>query len=99
MKNFSIFKQSNELFTNELMKINEETEERGLSLSPLEVKEIIFERDKSLKNYGRVELCFDVTKEIIRKFSTSPFINKENYAESIISLQNLFYIFKMKQRI
>ncbi|MCD2346639.1 DUF6323 family protein [Clostridium guangxiense] len=84
----------NEFYANELLQTNEETEKYGLVLTLEDAKQIIKQRRKTLKGYGRIDLNFDVVKKIIKIFSSSTFINDENYVDIIIGLQETFYYLK-----
>ncbi|WP_053240710.1 DUF6323 family protein [Clostridium sp. DMHC 10] len=84
----------NEFYANELLQTNEETEKYGLVLTLEDAKQIIKQRRKTLKGYGRIDLNFDVVKKIIKIFSSSTFINDENYVDIIIGLQETFLLFK-----
>ncbi|WP_432405904.1 DUF6323 family protein [Wukongibacter sp. M2B1] len=64
------------------------------SLTLLEIKEVIKERDNILVNYGLVELGIDVLRKIIESFRSSPYIIQENYMETLIELQEIFYFVK-----
>lgn len=83
-----------EVYTNELLQLNEETKKYGLELTLEDVKQIMNIRNKVLKGYGRVELSFDVTKKLIEAFSASAFVNENNYVSILNDLQELFYYMK-----
>lgn len=83
-----------EVYINELLQVNEETKKNGLVLTFQDVKQIINVRNKVLKNYGRIELSFEVTKNLIKAFSSSAFINDNNYMCIINDLQETFYYLK-----
>lgn len=83
-----------EEYINELLQINEETKENGLVLTLEDVKQIINARNKVLKNYGRIELSFDVIKKLIKAFSSSAFINDKNYVDALNDIQETFYYLK-----
>lgn len=83
-----------ETYIDALLKINQETEEYGLVLSPEEIKNIIEVRNKVLDAYGRVELGLEVTKKLIMNFYTSAFINDENYVPTLNELHEIFYYLK-----
>ncbi len=78
----------------ELLQTNTQSEQYGLTITAEEAKEIIECRNDVLKNYGRVELEIQVTKKIIHDFCASPFINQEDYASTLIDLQEIFYYMK-----
>ncbi|MNI61826.1 hypothetical protein D3C73_1171150 [compost metagenome] len=51
-------------------------------------------RNQVLYSYGRVELSIEVTKELIEAFSSSSFIQQENYADTLNELHEIFYALK-----
>lgn len=81
-------------YINELLQTNEETKKYGLVLTLEDVKQIINVRNKVLKGYGRIELSFDVTKKMIKAFSSSAFVNDKNYVFIINDMQETFYYLK-----
>lgn len=83
-----------EVYINELLQTNEETKKYGLELTLEDSLQIINTRNKVLKNYGRIELSFEVTKKLIEGFASSAFINDKNYVEILNELQETFYYLK-----
>lgn len=79
---------------NDILAINIETAENGLSLTEEEVKSIINMRNTVLKGCGRIELGIEATKQLIKAFCTSPFINDENYVPTLNELHEIFYFLK-----
>lgn len=74
--------------------LSEDASNYNNSLTLLEIKEVIKERDNILVNYGLVELGIDVLRKIIESFRSSPYIIQENYMETLIELQEIFYFVK-----
>lgn len=79
---------------NEILQINEESQEYGLRLTPSEAEEIIKVRNDVLQSIGRVELSTDVIKKLIQSFCTSSYINQEEYASTLNDLLEIFYYMK-----
>ncbi|MFD1413596.1 DUF6323 family protein [Oceanobacillus jeddahense] len=75
----------------ELVHLNEKTTEQGLVLTPNDAKTLIVARNKILRDYARVELSIGVLKEFIEIFSSSPYINQDNYVNTLNDLQEIFY--------
>lgn len=96
LPNIFNFNQSilTEVYANDLLQLNEETKKYGLELTLEDVKQVMNARNKVLKGYGRVELSFDVTKNLVKTFSTSAFVNEKNYVSILNDLQELFYYMK-----
>ncbi|AMA51571.1 MULTISPECIES: DUF6323 family protein [Bacillus subtilis group] len=75
----------------DLLKLNEKTKEYGLVLKPNDVKNLVVSRNKVLHDHARVELGIEVLKELIEVFSTSPYMDQDNYVETLNELQEIFY--------
>jgi hypothetical protein len=75
----------------EILELNEKTKEFGLILTPDEIKNMMVARNKVLRDYGRVELSIEVTKELIEVFCTSPYIHDDNYVSTLNELHEIFY--------
>ncbi|MFD1408372.1 DUF6323 family protein [Kroppenstedtia eburnea] len=80
-----------EKMVDELLESNQKIQGSGLILTRAEIKHMIAVRNKALQDYGRVELGFDVTKELMEVFCSSPYIHGENYASTLNELHELFY--------
>lgn len=83
-----------EFYANELLQTNKEIEKYGLKLTLEDAKQIIKQRNRTLKCYGRIDLNFDVVKKIIKVFSSSTFIDDKNYVDIIAGLEETFYYLK-----
>lgn len=84
----------NRKYVNELLKSNDRSQKYGLLLNTGQIKSIIEVRNSALQNYGRVELGFNTTRNLIESFCDSAFINSENYVPALNELQELFYYMK-----
>ncbi|MFC4597815.1 DUF6323 family protein [Cohnella hongkongensis] len=78
----------------ELLELNEKTKENGLVLTLKDVQSMMAARSQILYSYGRVELSIEVTKGLVEVFSTSSFIQQENYADTLNELHEIFYYLK-----
>jgi hypothetical protein len=85
-------KQENELVA--LLSCNEKTKEFGLVLTNEEARELVLSRNESLKNYQRIEFSSGILENLIFSFCDSSYINQNNYAETLMELQDIFYMFK-----
>lgn len=83
-----------QLTPGDLLVSNEETRKYGLVITNAEAEEIIEARNRSISSHGRVELGIEVVKKIIVVFSTSAYINRDEYAETISELVDIFYYMK-----
>lgn len=83
-----------EEYLEEILMLNENIKDLELRLTRYQIKNILNTRDKTLQNYGRVELGIQVTKIIIDCFMDSNFITKENYIDTLNELHEIFYYLK-----
>ena len=83
--------------TNQLSKVietNKDTERYGLVLSEQDARAIVENRKKSLQEQKRVEFGEGITPKIIREFCDSEFVRQDNYADTIMRLQEIFCLYK-----
>ena len=78
----------------ELLELNEKSNMYGLTLNKEDIKEIINSRNNTLKNYGRIELDINVTKNIIENLYKSQYTDKDDYVYAINDLHEVFYYLK-----
>ncbi|WP_195570581.1 DUF6323 family protein [Paenibacillus sp. 1001270B_150601_E10] len=90
----SLYGPMHEQVAHEMLALNERTKEFGLTLSLEDIQAMIAARSQVLSHHGRVELSFEVTKELILSFSESSFIEQEYYADTLNELQEMFYYLK-----
>jgi Family of unknown function (DUF6323) len=81
-------------YMTEILELNEKTKKYGLVLTSQDVELMMVARSQVLHSYGRVELSIEVTKELIEIFSTSSFIQQENYLDTLNELHEIFYYLK-----
>lgn len=79
---------------NKIIACNDFTTRYNLSLTPAQAAELVETLNLSLKDNGRIEFGGGVVDKVIREFCDSPYIDMQNYAETINELIELFYYFK-----
>lgn len=82
---------------NQLSKVietNQYTERFGLVLSQEDAKLILDNRKSALRELRRVEFGEGIVAKIIHEFCDSDYIDQSNYVETIIRLQDIFYLYK-----
>lgn len=84
--------QQNQL--GKVLETNKETERFGLALTRQDAELIVQERKNSLKEQRRIEFGEGIVTKIIYEFCDSDFIDQNNYVDTIIRLQEIFYLFK-----
>ena len=77
-----------------LLETNQYTQRFGLSLTENDVRLIAEARQNSLREAQRVELGDSITPKIIYEFCDSAYISQSNYPDTIIRLQEIFFLYK-----
>lgn len=80
--------------TNIIRKTNEYSNQFGLCLTDEDIRELLIRRRECLSEQQRVEFGAGILDKIIFAFCDSDYIYQENYLETIITLQNIFYLYK-----
>lgn len=88
----AMLEQANEL--SRLIETNEIAEKYGLTLSEEDAKLIMEERRNSLKEQQRIEFGKGILSKLIYEFCDSAYIQQSDYVETIIRLQDIFYLYK-----
>jgi len=78
----------------DVLACNEESKKYGLTLSVADAQAVIEARNQSISHNGRVELGIEAVKKMIAVFCQSPYINQDDYAETINELVDIFYSMK-----
>lgn len=85
----------NQMFTvKEIMELNRITKNCDLALKKQEILSLIDRRDMILSSIGRVEVGEGILKDLILAFYDSPFIDKDNYFETVSDLLDIFYFYQ-----
>lgn len=91
-KNWLDLFQQNQLAR--VLESNNYTEKFGLVLNQQDAKLIMSERDTILKEQERIELGQPIISKIIYEFCDSSYIQQSEYVETLIKLQEIFYLYK-----
>ena len=78
----------------EILALNEVTKEYGITLTPEEAKDLSETRVKALTENERIEIGVGAVEGIIKRFSRSSYITKENYAYVLSEIAEVFYYIK-----
>ena len=87
-----VMSQKNQI--QKVMQTNQYTERFGLVLSEEEANFLVQERSSSLRQEQRVEFGEGILPKLIFQFCDSPYLSQDNYVESIVRLQEIFYLYK-----
>ena len=77
-----------------IKKCNEYTNQYGLLSSDNQINNLLERRKETLKETGRIEFRVGIIDKLIKEFCDSPYINQENYAETLYELIDIFYEYK-----
>lgn len=77
-----------------LLQCNDYTARYQLELSEEEIQQLIEHRREVLAQTGRVEFGGGILQKIILEFADSAYLYQQNYAETLMELQECFYHFK-----
>lgn len=78
----------------QLLETNQYTEKYGLTLSEKDTELLLSEKNNILKTEQRVEFGQSILPQIIYAFCDSSFLSQSNYVETLIRLQEIFYLYK-----
>lgn len=73
---------------------NQYTEKFGVKLSEQDGLLLLQSRKDNLKEQERVEFGGGIMPKLIFAFCDSPFIYQDNYVDTLIALQEMFYLYK-----
>ncbi|MEY8426664.1 DUF6323 family protein [Lachnospiraceae bacterium 46-15] len=91
-KNWMVFQKQNQLAG--ILETNRETGRFGLSLSEQDAALLLEERNHALREERRVEFGSGIMPKIIYEFCDSDFIDQNNYVDTLLRLQEIFYLYK-----
>lgn len=77
-----------------LLSLNDTTSNYGITITADGAAAIIQNRDKALFNTGRIEFGTSVTEKIVNVFCSSPYVNNDNFAETVSDLTEIFFYYK-----
>lgn len=87
-----LLQQQNQLA--KVLETNRVTGQYGLSLSEQEAQLLVAERSHALQKSRRVEFGEGIIPKIIYEFCDSDFIDQNNYVDTLVRLQDIFYLYK-----
>lgn len=77
-----------------MMDTNQTTQRFGLILSQKDAERILEERKHSLNEQRRVEFGSGIAEKVIYEFCDSAYITQNSYVNTVIRLQEIFYLYK-----
>ncbi len=95
LTNFSLGMENKaEKVKNEILKTNELSQDFGLMLSEKDAKMLEKVGRDIISETDRIEFGSSITVKIIEKFINSTYISQNDYADTIVSLIEVFYVAK-----
>ncbi len=85
---------SNQMWLKQVQATNRYTEQFGLTLSEKDTELLLAEKNRILKAEQRIEFGQSILPQIIETFCDSSFLSQNNYVETLIRLQEIFYLYK-----
>lgn len=85
---------NNQMWLKQVQETNQYTMQFGLSLSNEDTEILLAEKNNILKVERRVEFGQSILPQIIYVFCDSAYISQTNYTETLIRLQEIFYMYK-----
>lgn len=83
-----------QLWLQQVQETNRYTEKYGLRLSEQDAAVLIAEKKTVLKAERRIEFGESVLPQIIYTFCDSAYVTQENYLDTLIRLQEIFFLYK-----
>ena len=91
-QNWMVLLQQSQL--SKVMEANNATAQFGLILSQEDAMLLLEERKQTLQEQKRVEFGEGILPKIIYEFCDSDYIDQNNYVDTLIRLQEIFYLYK-----
>ncbi len=85
-------RQTTEL--SQILDCNQKTDRFGLVLTQEEVEMLLIHRKEVLETQQRIEFGESILPKLIYTFCDSPYLDEENYADTLAELMEIFYLYK-----
>lgn len=73
---------------------NQYTSQFGLALTQEDARLLLTERQNTLKEQKRIEFGASILPRLIYEFCDSAYIRQEDYVDTLIQLQDIFFLYK-----
>ena len=73
---------------------NEKSKTFGLALTEEQARELVASHHTSLARHQRVEFGYSILKPLIFTFCDSPYVDRDDYLDTLKRLQDIFYEYK-----
>ena len=78
----------------EVLDTNRQSEQYGLTLTQKDAEQLMVGRKQVLEAQRRVELRQSILPVLVETFCSSPYLNQQNYLETLLRLQEIFFCYK-----
>lgn len=83
-----------QMWLEQVRETNQYTEKYGLTLTPEDTEILLAEKKQILKKERRVEFGESLLPRIIYTFCDSSYISQDEYVDTLVRLQEIFYLYK-----
>ena len=83
-----------QMWLEQVRETNQYTEKYGLTLTPEDTEILQAEKNQILKKERRVEFGESLLPRIIYTFCDSSYISQDEYVDTLVRLQEIFYLYK-----
>lgn len=83
-----------QMWLEQVRETNQYTEKYGLTLTPEDTEILLAEKKQILKKERRVEFGESLLPRIIYMFCDSSYISQDEYVDTLVRLQEIFYLYK-----
>ena len=94
MGNLWLTLYQNQYQLTKVMETNQYTKQFGLCLTEEDCREIMEGKSRALRKEKRLEYGTPIIHKIIYAFCDSEYLSQEHYKDTLIRLQEIFYLFK-----
>ena len=77
-----------------ILEVNQKTARYGLELTEADAKTLSETRNSELRRQQRIEFGEGILPKLIDAFCDSPYMDQGTYAETLIRLQEIFFLYK-----
>ncbi|MDY2593390.1 MAG: DUF6323 family protein, partial [Oliverpabstia sp.] len=77
-----------------ILEVNQKTAQYGLELTEADAKTLTETRNSELRKQQRIEFGEGILPKLIDAFCDSPYMDQGTYVETLIRLQEIFFLYK-----
>ena len=77
-----------------ILAYNDKSVQYGLVLTEKQALQLLHSKDEELRYHGRLEFGEGILGKLITAFCDSPYMNRQNYSQTLERLLEIFYYYK-----